>query len=53
MVQPLLHPIVHARTIAFSGLFSLFLVSAYLMIVALTHLQAEAIPAADETHDTH
>jgi uncharacterized membrane protein len=53
MVQPLLHPIVHARTIAFSGLFSLFLVSAYLMIVALTHLQAEALPAADEPRDTN
>jgi len=52
MIQPLLHPIVHARTIAFSGLFSLFLVSAYFMIVALTHLQAEALPAADETAET-
>jgi uncharacterized membrane protein len=48
MVQPLLHPILHAQTIAFSGLFSLFLVSAYLMIVALSHLQLEAHPAADE-----
>ena len=53
MIQPLLHPIVHARTIAFSGLFSLFLVSAYLMIVALTHLQAETLPAADETPEPH
>ena len=52
MVQPLLHPIVHARTIAFSGLFSLFLVSAYLMIFALTHLQAEALPAVEESGDT-
>jgi len=52
MVQPLLHPIVHARTIAFSGLFSLFLVSAYLMIVALTHLQVETQPStADETSE--
>ena len=35
------HPLLHARSLAFSGLFSLFLVSAYFMFFALTHLQVE------------
>jgi uncharacterized membrane protein len=48
MVQPLLHPFLHAQTIAFSALFSLFLVSAYLMIVALSHLHAEVLPAVED-----
>ncbi len=36
------HPLLHARSVAFSGLFSLFLLAAYFMFVALTHLQADA-----------
>jgi len=38
------HPLLHARSLVFSGLFSLFLLSAYIMFVALTHLQVEASP---------
>ena len=41
------HPLLHARSLAFSGLFSLFLVSAYFMFVAFTQLQLDAPPAAD------
>jgi uncharacterized membrane protein len=43
------HPLLHARSLVFSGLFSLFLVSAYFIFVALTHLQIEASPAVDQT----
>jgi len=39
------HPLLHARSLVFSGLFSLFLVSAYFMLFALTHLQVEASPS--------
>jgi uncharacterized membrane protein len=35
------HPLLHARSLVFSGLFSLFLLSAYFMFFALTHLQME------------
>jgi uncharacterized membrane protein len=35
------HPLLHARSVVFSGLFSLFLLSAYFMFVALTHFHAE------------
>lgn len=35
------HPLLHAQTFAFSMLFSLFLVSGYLMLVALTQFQLE------------
>ena len=35
------HPLLHARSLVFSGLFSLFLLSAYFMLFALTHLQME------------
>ena len=38
------HPLLHARSVVFSGLFSLFLLSAYFMFVALTHLQADQAP---------
>ena len=41
------HPLLHARSVVFSGLFSLFLLSAYCMFFALTHLNAEPI-GADE-----
>ena len=33
------HPLLHARPLVFSGLFSVFLIGAYFMFVALTHLQ--------------
>ena len=36
------HPLLHARSFAFSGLFSLFLVAAYFMFVAFTQLQLDA-----------
>ena len=41
------HPLLHARSVAFSGLFSLFLVSAYFMFVAFTQLRLDVPPAAD------
>jgi uncharacterized membrane protein len=36
------HPLLHARSLVFSGLFSAFLIAAYFMFVAVTHWQAEA-----------
>lgn len=42
------NPLLHLRAHGFSALFSLFIISAYLMLVALTHLPVEARqPAAD------
>jgi uncharacterized membrane protein len=41
------HPWLHARSFAFSGLFSLFLVAAYFMFFALTQLRLESPPASD------
>ncbi len=41
------HPLLHARSVVFSGLFSLFLLSAYCMFFALTHLHAEPSAADD------
>ena len=38
------HPLLHARIFVFSGLFSVFLISAYFMFVALTHLRMDAPP---------
>ncbi|HLY27304.1 MAG TPA: DUF1361 domain-containing protein [Aggregatilineales bacterium] len=35
------HPILHFQTFAFSGLFTLILIAAYLMLNVLTHLQQE------------
>jgi uncharacterized membrane protein len=46
LLDTALHPLLHARSLAFSGLFSLFLASAYFMFFALTHLQVEAPPSA-------
>ena len=48
ILAQLRHPLLNARTFVFSALFSLFLISAYLMVVALIHMQVEALPAADE-----
>ena len=41
------HPLLHARSVVFSGLFSLFLLSAYCMFFALTHLHAGSSVADD------
>ncbi len=35
------HPILHFQTFAFSGIFTLFLIAAYVMLVVLTHLQPD------------
>jgi uncharacterized membrane protein len=42
VVERVRYPMLHLRTFGFSALFSLFIISAYLMLVALTHLPAEA-----------
>jgi uncharacterized membrane protein len=42
LVEAAQHPLLHARSFVFSGLFSVFLILAYFMFVALTHLQMEA-----------
>jgi uncharacterized membrane protein len=47
LMQTVQHPLLHARSVVFSGLFSLFLLSAYFMFVALTHLHTESAPAND------
>src|SRR6185369_17014874 len=46
LMQTVQHPLLHARSVVFSGLFSLFLLSAYFMFVALTHLHTESAPAS-------
>jgi uncharacterized membrane protein len=38
------YPFGHLRTLAFSGIFTLFLVSSYLMLVAITHFRHERDP---------
>jgi len=48
VLPAVLHPLLHARSVIFSGLFSLFLLSAYCMFFALTHLYAGAAAAPDE-----
>lgn len=46
VLSVLSHPLVNARTFAFSALIALSLASAYLVLYALAHLRPEADPAA-------
>jgi uncharacterized membrane protein len=39
--EPLLHPVAHAQSIAFSVLFAFFLVAMYLTMMAVTHFRRE------------
>jgi uncharacterized membrane protein len=48
MLEAAQHPLLHARSVVFSGLFSLFLLSAYFMFFALTHLHAGASATLDD-----
>lgn len=42
IVAPLLNPLDHFSALAFSGVFSVFFISVYLMLFALTHFQKES-----------
>lgn len=42
VVEPLFHPLAHFSALAFSGVFSVFFISVYLMLFALTHFQKES-----------
>jgi hypothetical protein len=45
------HPILHFQTFAFSGLFTLFLVVAYLMLNVLTHLSTDKAGSLNSQND--
>ena len=48
VLEAVQHPLLHARSVVFSGLFSLFLLSAYCMFFALTYLHAGPSAATDD-----